>query len=374
MVWILCHEVTVPKQLLEQAVVQGWQAALSLQQSETQFRRLLEKLPAGAYTCDPEGLITYYNQHAVQLWGREPKLNDVADRFCGSFKLFSADALPIDHAQCWMALALQHVQEYNGHEIIIERPDGERLTALAHANPIYDEDGKLVGAVNVLVDITERKRAEVELRRRQDEIEELNRRLKRAMTETHHRVKNNLQIIAAMVDMRLMDNPETLQPEDLRRIGDHTRTLAAMHDLLTQESKEEGDAHFLSAREVLQKLVYLLQQGAGDRTFTTRFDDARLTARQSTSLALLVSELVSNAIKHGSGEVEVSFRTAGNTGVLEVRDDGPGFPSDFDVQSRANTGLELVENLSRWDLDSEVFYENREEGGARVIVKIPLKA
>ena len=45
-----------------------------------QFRRLLEKLPAGAYTCDAEGLITYFNQHAVQLWGRAPKLNDPVDR------------------------------------------------------------------------------------------------------------------------------------------------------------------------------------------------------------------------------------------------------------------------------------------------------
>ena len=50
-----------------------------------QFRRLLHKLPAGAYTCDAEGLITYYNQHAERLWGRAPKLNDPAERFCGSF-------------------------------------------------------------------------------------------------------------------------------------------------------------------------------------------------------------------------------------------------------------------------------------------------
>ncbi len=48
---------------------------------EVQFRRLLEKLPAGAYTCDPDGLITYFNQHAVRLWGRAPKLNDPMDRY-----------------------------------------------------------------------------------------------------------------------------------------------------------------------------------------------------------------------------------------------------------------------------------------------------
>jgi two-component system sensor kinase FixL len=120
---------------------------------------LLEKLPAGAYTCDPEGLITYFNPQAIELWGRAPNLNDPVDRFCGSFKLFATDGTPIAHDQCWMALALKTNQEYNGCEIVIERPDGQRLTVLAYANPIHDESGRLLGAVNVLVDITERKHA-----------------------------------------------------------------------------------------------------------------------------------------------------------------------------------------------------------------------
>src|ERR1700704_3812823 len=132
--------------------------------NELPFRAFLERLPAGAYTCDPEGLITYFNQQAVQLWGRSPRLNDPVDRFCGSFKLFAMDGSPIQHAECWMALALQNTREYNGHEIMIERPDGQRLTALAHANPIHNEAGVLIGAVNVLVDITERKRSEVALK------------------------------------------------------------------------------------------------------------------------------------------------------------------------------------------------------------------
>ena len=150
---------------------------------ESEYRNLLEKLPAGAYTCDPEGLITYFNQHAVQLWGRAPKLNDPRDRFCGSFKLFSLDGSPIAHDACWMALALKKDKEYNGREIVVERPDGRRLTALAHANPIRDESGKLLGAVNVLVDISDSKRAqeEIETRARQQAvIAELGRR---ALTE-----------------------------------------------------------------------------------------------------------------------------------------------------------------------------------------------
>src|SRR5262245_48085674 len=85
------------------------------QRSDEEFRRLLDKLPAAAYTCDADGLITYFNHHAVELWGREPKLNDPVDRFCGSFRLFSPDGAPIKHDRCWMALALFEGKEYNGH-------------------------------------------------------------------------------------------------------------------------------------------------------------------------------------------------------------------------------------------------------------------
>jgi two-component system, LuxR family, sensor kinase FixL len=133
--------------------------------SELGFRNFLEKLPAAVYICDSKGLITYFNQRGVQLWGREPKLNDPADRFCGSFRLFSPDGSPLKHDQCWMALTLDENKAYDGQEIVVERPDGSRLTALAHANPFHDERNKLAGAVNVLVDVTDRKRLEEEHRR-----------------------------------------------------------------------------------------------------------------------------------------------------------------------------------------------------------------
>ena len=147
------------EQSVQQAV--GWGSPASvLPRNDMPFWRLLEALPAGAYTCDGEGLITYFNAYAVQLWGRTPKLHDPADRFCGSFKLYLPDGTPIAHDQCWMALALKHGKAYGGCEIIIEHPDGQRFTALTHASPIYDAAGHLLGAANVLVDITTRKRAE----------------------------------------------------------------------------------------------------------------------------------------------------------------------------------------------------------------------
>ena len=135
------------------------QAVLRSSQLES-LQALLAKLPAGAYLCDSDGLITYFNDHAVRIWGRAPELNNPVDRFCGSFKLYSSDGKPIAHDECWMALALKTGKEYNGQEIVIECPDCTRRTVLAHANPIYDEAGNLQGAVNVLVDISDRNRVE----------------------------------------------------------------------------------------------------------------------------------------------------------------------------------------------------------------------
>jgi PAS domain S-box-containing protein len=124
------------------------------------FHRFLDKLPAGVYTCDRSGLITYFNRQAVRVLGRAPALNDPVDRFCGSFRLFAATGEPITHDQCWMAKALHTGLDFEGEEIAIERPDGSRITVLAHASPFRDAEGNVAGAINVLVDISDRQRAE----------------------------------------------------------------------------------------------------------------------------------------------------------------------------------------------------------------------
>jgi PAS domain S-box-containing protein len=132
---------------------------------------LLQAMSIAAYTCDATGLITFFNRSAAEVWGREPLLNDPVDRYCGSFRLFSAGGSPIAHEQSWMARALDEDREYCGQEVVIERPDGSRRIALAHAAPFHDPEGRICGAVNILLDITDKKRAEDELRLRARALE-----------------------------------------------------------------------------------------------------------------------------------------------------------------------------------------------------------
>lgn len=133
-------------------------AEQALRASEARYRDLIHGLPAAVYTCDSEGRITLYNHVAAVLWGREPAIG--IDQWCGSWKIYRPDGTPLPLDQCPMSVTLREGRAVRGEEIIIERPDGARRHILPHPEPLKDEQGRVVGAINMLVDITERKEAE----------------------------------------------------------------------------------------------------------------------------------------------------------------------------------------------------------------------
>jgi PAS domain S-box-containing protein len=122
------------------------------------LRAILEALPAAIYTTDAEGRITSFNDEAVRFSGRVPQLG--TDSWCVTWKLYWPDGTPLPHDQCPMAIALREGRPVRGESAIAERPDGTRLHFMPFPTPIRDANGKVIGAVNMLVDITEQKHAE----------------------------------------------------------------------------------------------------------------------------------------------------------------------------------------------------------------------
>src|SRR5215469_705672 len=141
---------------------------------EEHFRELLDSLPAAIYTTDTAGRITFYNRAAVELSGREPRLG--ADQWCVNWRLLLPDGTPLPHDQCPMTVALREDRPIRDVEIIAERPDGTRLNLLPYPTPLHDSTGGLIGAVNMLVDITDRKRTE-------QAVQELNETLEQRVAE-----------------------------------------------------------------------------------------------------------------------------------------------------------------------------------------------
>jgi PAS domain S-box-containing protein len=124
---------------------------------------LLDALPVAVYTTDADGRITYYNEAAAELWGHRPQLG--SSKWCGSWKIFWPDGRPLPHDECPMAVTLKTGEPVRGVEAIAERPDGTRVNFLPYPTPVRDASGRLTGAINLLMDITERHASDVQASR-----------------------------------------------------------------------------------------------------------------------------------------------------------------------------------------------------------------
>ncbi len=130
---------------------------------ELLYRTLFDLVPEAVYFTDAEGVIREFNQRAVELWGRSPKTE--TERFCGSFKIFYPDGTPMPHANCPMARVLRGEKlTPSDCEIIVQQPDGARRTVVVNPRVLQNDRGEIVGAINCLHDITDRKGAEAALR------------------------------------------------------------------------------------------------------------------------------------------------------------------------------------------------------------------
>src|SRR3984893_2732294 len=165
-------------------------------------RELLDALPAAIYTTGAAALITFFNQAAVALAGRTPALG--SDRWCVSWRLFWPDGTPMAHDECPMAIALREDRAIRGTELIAERPDGLRVPILPYPTPLHDESGKLVGAVNMLVDISDRKKAEQALRRLnamlEQNVEERTQQLEEASAKLHESERDFRMLVQSVTD------------------------------------------------------------------------------------------------------------------------------------------------------------------------------
>ena len=258
-----------------QSPLQQYKLAVDAE-SDQHFHELLHALPVGVYTTDAAGRITFFNETAAAMWGRRPELN--SEKWCGSWRMYWPDGTELPHDECPMAIAMQEQRTSNGtgHEAVVERPDGTRVPFMAFPSILRDSMGNVIGAVNMFVDITERKRSE-------EQISILAR-------EAEHRAKNMLATVQATVHLSQSDTAEGLK----HAIEGRIQALANVHRLFVQSRWAGAELHGLVSQE--------LSPYGQDGETRVRIEGPNLSLEPDAAqtIAVTLHELATNAAKYGA--------------------------------------------------------------------------
>jgi two-component sensor histidine kinase len=183
------------------------------------------------------------------------------------------------------------------------------------------------------------------------------------LQEMHHRVRNNLQTVAALLSMQARHAGEAPSAGSLREAVSRIQSIASVHDILSGENLRETTLENLARHVAKEASVSLIPTGS-DIELVVETAPVRVTSREATVIALLINEFVANAVLHGlsgrdRGRVRIGARLIDDEVELTVHDDGLGLPEDFDLD-RVGLGLQIAAGLVRDDL-----------GGTLEVVSLP---
>lgn len=335
--------------------------AASRQRSLLHFSQedLIDRLPVAAYAVrGPDGVIAWYNSRAAQMWGRRPEIGDLDERFCGAFRLYYSDGSFMAHSDTPVADALKSGASVHGQDVIIERPDGSRVTVCVHIDAVRDDTGAIVGVTNFFYDVTERRAREIGIRAQADQLEvavqqrtaslgELSRRLLRMQDDERRRLSRDLHDSVGqsltVLKMELSKGARS-EGQDFAKLQDWVR--------LVDEAIREVRAVSYLLHPPLLDLAGLCsairEYAAGfdkrsDMTIHVEIPERspRLSSEQETALFRVVQECLTNAHRHSkASNVWIRVKPEDSAFRLEIEDDGQGI-----AQSTAGDAPETVATL-----------------------------
>lgn len=313
-----------------------------LRESERHLRAVINALPVAIYATDAEGNLTHFNQTAVDFSGCVPELGN--DKWCQGLRLFHPDGSPMPYKDCPMAIALREGRPLFGVEAMAERPDKSRINFLAHPTPLRDTSGNIVGGINMLIDISERKRLDqvllennLELNKAKTLAEKANRAKSDFLSNMSHELRTPLNAILGFAQLIDASNPQPT-PSQKRSVLQILQAgwylLDLINEILDLTLIESGrlplSIEIVSLPEVMRECKAMVEPQALNRNITLNFpefDAPFKVSADNTRLKQVIINLLSNAIKYNrpNGEVTVTCAECGiGRARISVEDTGEG--------------------------------------------------
>ncbi|MFE3046658.1 sensor histidine kinase [Streptomyces albidoflavus] len=312
----------------------------------------------GLIRLDADGIVQYASPNALSAYHRLGLAADLVGHHLGQTTTELAPARgAVDEAMVKLASG------WAPREAEVEGSDG---VIQLRAIPLRPK-GTHIGSLVLLRDVTELRRRERELMTKDATIREI-----------HHRVKNNLQTVAALLRLqaRRIDSERGREAlvEAVRRVG----SIAIVHETLSQNLDERVEFDEIADRVLA--MVAEISPGRVEGRRSGRF--GILDAEVATPLSMVLTEVLQNALEHGfrpgdTGEVEVSAVRGGTRKdarlLITVQDNGVGLPEGFDAHTAGNLGLQIVRTLVEGELGGTFDMNSAPEGGTRVLLDIPVR-
>jgi len=326
-----------------------------LRESEEMYRKLVETSPDAVAVSDLEGHIMYVSQRTVELHGFEH-----ADELVGK----DLSSLIVSEERERAMVNLEKVLRegvVRNTECTMVKKDGSRFISELNAALIRDSEGKPRAIIGSARDITERKRAEEQIKQSIKEKEVL-------LREIHHRVKNNMQVISSLLNLQSAHIKDSQYKEILKESQNRIRSMALVHERLYQ-SENLANIDFHEYITSLVRGLFRSYNATADMvSLVIEVEDVSLGVDAAVPCGLIINELVSNSLKHAfpggrKGEIKIVLHSVCEMVELTVADNGVGIPEDVDFRTTESLGLDLVTTLAEYQLGGEITLD-RSEGTA----------